>query len=259
MLFDLTGKRKHVVRVVYAILAVLMGGSLFLAVGPFNLAEIVDTGGSTSATSALDDQAERIEGRLQKDPKDEGQLLALARTRILAGNTLIEQDPETGVTVVTPEARAEFEQGLQAWNKYLKAADAEPSANVAQMVGRAYFSLAETSALINEIEENIAKATAAQRLVAESQPSLNSLSTLAIYEYFNGDFAAADKAVKQAAEFAPSKAAAKGVEEQLAAYRKRGKQWEKQKQKAAKEQSKRGREQLEGGFGGFGTGAAGLP
>ena len=41
MLFDIRGRRKHVLRVVYAILALLMGGSLFLVVGPFNLAELI--------------------------------------------------------------------------------------------------------------------------------------------------------------------------------------------------------------------------
>ena len=37
MLFDIRGRRKHVVRVVYAILAILMGASLFLVVGPVRL------------------------------------------------------------------------------------------------------------------------------------------------------------------------------------------------------------------------------
>ncbi len=72
MLFDTRGKRKHVIRVVYAILALLMGASLFLVVGPFNLAEL--TGGSDggSANEVFEEQAERIEGRLAKDPQDEG-------------------------------------------------------------------------------------------------------------------------------------------------------------------------------------------
>ncbi len=39
MLFDIRGRRKHVVRVVYAILALLMGASLFLVVGPFNIGQ----------------------------------------------------------------------------------------------------------------------------------------------------------------------------------------------------------------------------
>ena len=37
MLFDIRGRRKNVVKVVYGILAVMMGASLFLVVGPVNL------------------------------------------------------------------------------------------------------------------------------------------------------------------------------------------------------------------------------
>ena len=267
MLFDLqSGRRRGVVRVIYAFLALLMGGGLiFFGVGSGaggGLLEGLGIGGesgSTSATSALDDQAERVEQRLRANPEDEALLLALSRARITAGSTLLETDPETGVSIVSPEARAEFEKGLQAWDEYVKSAEGEPNAIVAQMAARAHFNLAETSGTLSEIEASIESAAAAQALAAKSQPSVNTLSTLAIFEYFNGNFAAADAAVKQAAKSAPSKSTAKQVEKQLAAYRKRGKEWQKQRQKLAKEQSKRGREELEGGFEGLGGGASLTP
>ena len=50
MLFDIRGRRKHVVRVVYAILALLMGASLFLVVGPFSIGSLVGNGGATDAS-----------------------------------------------------------------------------------------------------------------------------------------------------------------------------------------------------------------
>ena len=53
MLFDIRGKRKHVVRVVYAILALLMGASLFLVVGPVNIGSLL--GNSTSSADATQD------------------------------------------------------------------------------------------------------------------------------------------------------------------------------------------------------------
>ena len=62
MLFDIRGRRKHVVRVVYAILALLMGASLFLVVGPFNIGNLINSGSSANSTAkVLDEQAERIE------------------------------------------------------------------------------------------------------------------------------------------------------------------------------------------------------
>ena len=47
MVFDIRGRRKHVVKVVYAVLAVLMGASLFLVVGRSTSAN------SSTATAAV--------------------------------------------------------------------------------------------------------------------------------------------------------------------------------------------------------------
>ena len=52
MVFDTRGRRKHVVRVVYAILAVLMGASLFLVVGPINIGSLL--GNSTTPVTRPD-------------------------------------------------------------------------------------------------------------------------------------------------------------------------------------------------------------
>src|ERR1044072_5000092 len=68
MVFDTRGRRKNVIRVVYAVLALLMGASLFVAVGPFNLAEIVGNGSGGSAAEVLHEQSEPIERRPAKRP-----------------------------------------------------------------------------------------------------------------------------------------------------------------------------------------------
>lgn len=236
MLFDTRGKRKHVIRVVYAILALLMGASLFLVVGPFNLAEL--TGGSSDGNSAgevFEDQAERIEGRLVKSPQDEQMLLALTRARVNAGNSQIEPPAEGEAAIVSPDARKQFEAAGEAWNSYLKQAGDEPSATGAQLVAAMFFQLSESgSSTLAEIEANAGEAAKAQRIAAEQQPSVGSLSTLAIYEYFAGDFAAGDKATKEAAGKAGSKAEGKNIEKQLDRYRVRAKQFQKSAEKAAK-------------------------
>jgi len=250
MLFDTRGKRKHVIRVVYAILALLMGASLFLVVGPFNLANIL--GGSSTTTSAakvLHEQAERIERRLAKNPDDEQLLLALTRARINAGNAQTEQEFASETPTVTPEAKKDFVAASESWARYLKVAD-EPSPTGAQLVSSTYFRQAEGSTSIGEAQENVSRAAQAQRIAAEQRPNLGSLSTLAIYEYFAGDFAAGDKAAKRAAAEAGSKAEAKGIEKQLAEFRKRGKAFAKQKKEAAKLESKANKESLENPLGG---------
>lgn len=251
MLFDVRGKRKSVLRVVYAILALLMGGSLFLTVGPFNLGELVGSGGAKSAAEVLDEQAERIEGRLVKDPQNEAALLSLTRARIGAANAQVEKDPATGQTIVSSEAEEDYEAGLQAWSRYLKQVGDKANPSGAQLVASTHFSLAEASTGgLSGIEENLDQAADAQRIVAEVRPNLGTLSTLAIYEYYANDFAAGDKAAREAEQVA-TKSERKGIRKQLADYRKRGKAWEKSLKAFAKQEAKQGKEALQNPLGGF--------
>lgn len=251
MLFDIRGRRKNVVRVVYAVLALLMGASLFLFAGGGSLGDLFNTGGSAgNASAALEEQADRIEGRLRRNPDDEALLLSLTRTRIAAGNAQAEVVPETGEAVATPEGRIQLEQAVQAWNRYLKQTNA-PNSSGAQLVASAHFSLAQTSPNLEEAFGNVAKAADAQRIVAEARPSVGSLSTLAIYEYFAGDFAAGDKATSEAKALTTSKEEKKSVVTQLATYRENGKRFEKQKQEASKAEQGASKEALQNPFGGL--------
>lgn len=252
MVFDTRGKRKHVIRVVYAILALLMGASLFLVVGPVNIGALLgnsSSGGST--TKVFHEQAERIERRLAKEPTDEQLLLALTRARISAGNAQIETVSETEVPTITTEAKDDFEAGLEAWNRYVKQTE-DASPTVAQLVAGTFFQLAEAgSSSLGEVQTNVATAAKAQEIAAKQQPSLGSLSTLAIYQYFSGDFAAGDKSAKQAEALASGKAEAKSIEEQLSEYRKRAVQFQKGAKQAAKQEQQAGKESLQNPFSGL--------
>src|SRR6476646_653973 len=217
MLFDIRGRRRHVVRVVYAILALLMGGSLFLVVGPFNIAEFFGAADATSPSKVLNEQAERIEGKLRVEPDNEDLLLSLTRARVAAGNALTEVNPETGVSALSPEGRREVALAAEAWDRYLQQTD-EPNPSGAQLMATAYFSLAEGSTSLEEAQTNIEGATAAQQIVVASRPSVGTLTSLAIYQYFALDFAAADKTAKKAKAKAP-KAESKEVSKQLTEYR----------------------------------------
>ena len=249
LVFDTGGKRKHVVRVVYAILALLMGGSLFLVVGPVNIGSLLGTSGTTSASKVLDEQAERTEQKLRREPQNETLLLSLTRTRIAAGNSLTEVNPETGATAQTVEGRQELQQASEAWNRYLKLTK-EPNPSAALLVAGAYFGLA-SSGSIEEAEANVRKAAGAQQIAAEAQPTINSLSTLGIYQYYAGNFAAGDKAAKQAEAKASTKSEAKEINKQMVEYRKRGKEFEKQKQLLAKQEKSQGKEALKNPLGGL--------
>jgi hypothetical protein len=257
MLFDIRGRRRHVVRVVYAILALLMGASLFLVVGPFNIANLVGGSSTTSANKVLDEQAERIERKLRTEPDNEALLAALARTRVSAGNSLVEVSPETGAKIAPLEAHQEFEQASTAWHRYLKQASSH-SAPIASLMAAAYFTLAETSPGFEEAERYVAEAAAAQKVAANAQATINSLTTLAIYQYYAGNFKVGDEAARKAEAKAP-KTEAKEVKKKMAEFRTNAKAFQKQKQEFAKQQSEQGKESLQNPFGGLGgsTGSLG--
>lgn len=257
LLFDVRGRRKHVVRVVYAILALLMASSLFFVVGPFNFSSLFGQGGTSSAAKVLNEQAERVERHLAAAPTDRALLLAATRARIGAGNAQVEVDPTTGAPTVTPEARADLEKATGFWDRYTKEAGAAASPSVALLVANTHFGLAQAGASTSEIDAHIKAAATAQRIVAKAQPSVGSLSTLAIYEYFSGDFAGGDRAAKQAEAKAPSKAGAAPIEKQLAEYRKRAKQYAKQRAQVAKLEKGKGKEALQNPLGGLAGGSAG--
>lgn len=253
MLFDTRGRRRNVIRVVYATLALLMGASLFVAVGPFNLAEILGTssGGGGEAAEIFEEEAEKVEQRLAKNPTDEALLLRLTRARISAGNAMIEVTPGGEPQEPPLEAKREFNKALEAWNSYLAEAGDEPSPTAAQLVAGTLFRLAETQASVREARENVASATEAQLIAAEQQPSIGSLSTLAYYQYFNGEFGVGEATKRKAEAKASSKAEAKAIDSQLAGLRKNAKQFE-QRTKQLEKLEKRAQRQGAQGLNPFG-------
>jgi hypothetical protein len=258
MLFDTRGRRKNVIRVVYAVLALLMGGSLFLVIGPFNLAELVGSSSSSSATKVFDEQVERIEGRLAQDPNDEQLLLTLTRAQINAANSQLETVGAGETPTVSQEAVKDFEAASQSWNSYLKQAGDEPNPTAAQFIAVTFFRLAESATSVLEAQENIAFATQAQQIAAKERPNVNSLSTLAIYQYFNGEFKGGDETEKKAAAESSSKAEKKSIERQLAQYRKQAEPFNQQKKELARVQKQVNKEQLQNSLGGLGVGGAPL-
>lgn len=253
MVFDIRGKRRHVVKVVYAILAILMGASLFLVVGPVNINSLLGgSSGSSSSAKIYEEQAERLERKLAKSPEDPELLLALTRTQLNAGNQLVNQT--SAGAEVTPESLQQYQLASNTWSEYLKVTD-EPSAGGAQLMVQPLVSLAESSGGGSQFEANIAAAVEAQEIIAKQRPSLNSLSTLALYTYFTFDYAAAEKARREALKYTHSKVEREGLENQLDEYSKRAKELQKQfaAVKAANKSAGTGKQVLENPLGGLGS------
>ena len=113
MVFDIRGGRRgNVVKVVYAILAVLMGLSLFLVVGPATSANSsAAAAAAASAAEPYEEQAERIEVKLKKDPEDPDLLLALTRAQINAGNASVDGRTERRSRPTRPTPRRQLPGG----------------------------------------------------------------------------------------------------------------------------------------------------
>jgi hypothetical protein len=238
MLFDLQrGRRRTAVKVVYAILAVLMGFSLFLVVGPLNIGELFNSSGSSSTDAAqpYEEQAERLEVKLKRDPENPDLLGALTRAHINAGNTLVVINPETGERGSTRQSRQEYEEAVEAWSRYVKAAD-KPSPNVAQVVAPAFVALTLASKTVPEAKRNLREAVAAQQMVAEARPSRGSISTLAIYQYFNGETKAAEKAEKELLGLTHAKFEREELEKQFESTSQQGAQQQALYKRAEKEE-----------------------
>jgi hypothetical protein len=228
MVFDIRGKRKNVVKVVYGILALLMGLSLLLVVGPAPLADIFGIEDQVSqANEQFEDQAERIEVKLKKEPTDPDLLLALTKARVNAGNALAEANPQTGEPVITVEGRQQYAQASSVWSEYLKATD-EPASNGAQIMANTLFSLASTSSSSAEAESNVRAAAEAQQIFAEQRPSIGSLSTQALYMLYAFQYKAAEAVLEEAKKFATSKFQRQQLEDQFEEIRKQAKAFEKQ-------------------------------
>jgi hypothetical protein len=246
MVFDIRGRRRHVVKFVYAILALLMGASLFLVVGPVNIGSLLGNDESNSASAALVEQAEKVERKVNKEPDNPDLLLSLTKARINAGNAMAELNPETGAAEVTGEGRVQLEQASEAWSRYLKATD-EPSAGIAQQAASMLFSLAASSRTVPETEANVQAAKQAQEIVAKQRPSLGTLSTLGYYQNFAFAFAAAKQSLQEAEKYANTKFERENLGNEFEQIEKQAKEFQKEVvriEKEAKKAQKEGKPSL---------------
>jgi DNA repair exonuclease SbcCD ATPase subunit len=232
MVFDIRGRRKYAVKVVYAVLAVLMGASLFLVVGPLNIGELFNSNGSAGGEVAkpYEEQAEKLEAKLRKAPEDPDLLLGLTRARVTAGKTMVTAEPTEEAVL---KALQQYQLASSAWSEYLEATK-EPSAGVAQLMAPALFSLAsEGSRTYPEAQGNIEAASQAQMILAEQRPTLNAYSTLALYTYFTGDYKSAEAAQAKAAKLTREKFEREQLDKQMEEVKKNAEKFQKERKRIA--------------------------
>jgi tetratricopeptide (TPR) repeat protein len=210
MLFDLKGKRRRVIQVVYAMLAVLMGGSLVLfGIGSDAPGGILDglglTDGGGPSNPQYEQEIEAAEERLEVNPDDEQALLNLARYHYLSATTGITTDPETGQRQMSEEAREELDEALEAWERYLETDPKPPDPGLARnmtQVNEIVFQEALARGDVSEVMASAEGAADTYRVAIREEPTAPGFGAMAQYLYITGETSAADQAVARAVELA---------------------------------------------------------
>jgi hypothetical protein len=255
MLFDLRGRRKRMIQVVYAGLALFMALSLFTVVGPVNLGDLFGNGSSSSGTSAFTTQAQQIERKLARDPNNAKLLSADVKVRYSAGLSQSQTDPNTGQTSVTQEAIDDFNRAGGAWRRYVKSTHKPDPATAAYAV-KALTGTVTGGTPVAVISSNLNAAVGAQKIVATAQPSLGSYAALAQLAYLAGNTKTATLAAGKATALAP-KSQRVTLKQVIPQYKKNGALFQKQVKAAEKAQAAGGKQALQNPFGGLATGGSG--
>jgi hypothetical protein len=243
MLFDLRSPgRRNLIRVVYAGLAVLMGGGLvFFGIGGSGGGLFSDVGGGGGdGGNPFEDQISDAEAKVQQNPRDTAALAELVALHFQAGSNQIEVDQESGTQSLTEEGEQQLQESADAWDRYLKATQKSggqantSTASVAfqlfSLLANVSFSNAQgassgTEALadVNDAVTSWSDAAEAQRILVNAQPGAPAYVRLAQFLYLAGDIEGGDQAAAQATQAAKGNERA-AIEQQLKQAKTQGEQ-----------------------------------
>jgi hypothetical protein len=196
MLFDLRGRRRRAVQATYLTLAVLMGGGLvFFGIGGDVSGGLFDafsdrSGGTSS--DQLQERIDRLEGRLETNPRSEATLKALVRDYHAAASAEL----PSGTAQYPEEAMDELGQASRYWQRYLEIEDGEPDPSLARLAVTLYDQIA-----LNQPQQ----AAQAMRIVAEDANDFESYLALVQRATAAGDTRTADLAGQKAVDLAPKR------------------------------------------------------
>jgi tetratricopeptide (TPR) repeat protein len=240
MLFDLKGKRKRLVQVVYVTLAILFGGGLVLfGVGGNVSGGLIDAfrggNGGGDTTSAFDDVVNRANARAARNPDDPAAWAAVVRAQFNLASSPAGSDPSTGA--LTDRGQQAVVEVSQAWKRYerLKPKKVDPSA-------------AAFAALAFGALQDYDEAVQIQEAALKARPSPNGYFQLADFAYRADQVDKGDRAAKEAVQRSPSDQR-NTVRSLIKDLKKQGKQIAKavdEAKKAQKHAAKQGKDQPAG-------------
>jgi hypothetical protein len=142
MLFDLRGRgRRRAIQVIYAALALLMGGGLiFFGIGGNTSGGLFDAfksnGSTVSNEQAFKKRLDGLDRRIRVNPKDARAWADLAALRFQVATTGTGYDQTT--QTYTDPGKAELRQAETAWDRYLALNPKQPDDKVANQMIRAF-------------------------------------------------------------------------------------------------------------------------
>jgi tetratricopeptide (TPR) repeat protein len=235
MLFDLKGKRKRLVQVVYLGLAILFGAGLVLfGVGGASggLIDAFKGGGGGGGTSAFSDQVERAERTAVRRPRDPEAWLDVVRAQFNLAASTEGSDAETGQ--LTDRGQQAIIEAAQGWERYLRLKPKKVDASAAGFAALAYGAL-----------QDYDKAVETQELSVKARPSANGYFQLADFAFRAGQVKTGDRAGEEAVRRTP-RDQRNTVRALIKDTKKQGAEFAEALKKAKKEQRK---QQREGGAG----------
>lgn len=200
MLFDLRSRRrKTAVRIVYVMLALVMGGGLILVgVGTGNgngglLNAFTNNGsGNSSQTSALvNKQVKAALKATAANPQSASDWQTLMLDRLDQAQAGSNYSSTTGA--YTSSGKADLTQGIDAWNRYLSVTKDKPNITAATLADRLYEGLGDYGG----------QSTVYQYLVALEPKSPGEYTCLAYTAYAASDSQLGDLAAAKAVALSP--------------------------------------------------------
>jgi hypothetical protein len=192
MLFDLRGAgRRRTVKVIYILLAFLMGGGLVLfGIGGSVSGGLIDaiterSGGGDTGSDRFSKQETAAEAKTRANPQDAAAWAALARARFQLAGSGANFDPAKGT--FTNKGTAQLRAAGQAWDHYLALNPKKPDDRVAGLMVQAFGALNKPD-----------KAAEAQEVITEARPTASTFTQLAIFAYQAGQTRKGDLAKNKA-------------------------------------------------------------
>jgi len=262
MLFDLRGRRKRVIQVIYVLLAIIMAASLVVIGLPGGVNPFGNTNSANQDVAEANvERAENLQQKLKTQPNNENAAVELIRARFSAGQSLYETNPDTGQTTITDEATEQFQLAADAWTRYLKVTNNQPDPEVAQLMSNVLFTLSQGST-VAQFQANIEDAASAQQFVADEAikqqnnggaSAASQLTTLAIYQLYAQEYGAAEKTLNQALAATDDPEEKKQINQTYKATEKDAKRIGKLVDQAIKQARKEGGDSLQNPLGSLGS------